>query len=45
MKVAEVRIPGRMCGMTRLDIMRNEYTSGILSVTNIAGKVRDSRLR
>ncbi|KAL0879491.1 hypothetical protein ABMA27_003237 [Loxostege sticticalis] len=43
--VAEMKMLRWMCGVTRLDKIRNEYVRGSLSVRDIADKLQENRLR
>ncbi|KAJ2943370.1 hypothetical protein O0L34_g12180 [Tuta absoluta] len=43
--VAEMKMLRWMCGVTRLDKIRNEYVRGSLGVRDIADKLQESRLR
>ena len=45
MKVAEMRMLRWMCGLTRLDMIRNEVIREIVGVASIEDKMRESRLR
>lgn len=44
MKVKEIGMLRQICGVTRMGIIKNEYIRS-LDVKNIAGKMRDNRLR
>lgn len=44
-QVAEMKMLRWMCGVTRLDKIRNEYVRGSLGVRDIADKLQESRLR
>ena len=44
-KVAEMRMLRRMCGLTRLDRIRNEVIRDLVSVVDIGENMRESRLR
>ncbi|XP_059047380.1 uncharacterized protein LOC131842831 [Achroia grisella] len=44
-RVAEMKMLRWMCGITRLDKIRNEYVRGSLAVRDIAEKMQESRLR
>lgn len=44
-QVAEMKMLRWMCGVTRLDKIRNEYVRGSLGVRDIADKIQESRLR
>nr|XP_053619323.1 uncharacterized protein LOC128680302 [Plodia interpunctella] len=43
--VAEMRMLRWMCGVTRMDKIRNEYARGNLKVAPIIGKLESNRLR
>ena len=43
--VAEMRMLRRMCGVTKLDIIRNERIRGTTKVGEISKKVQESRLK
>jgi len=45
MKVAEIRIIHWVCGLTRLDKIRNEVIRGKIGVASIKDKMREARLR
>lgn len=45
MKVAKMKMPCWMSGVTRLDKVRNEYIIGYLGVQNIARKTKGNKLR
>lgn len=42
LKVAEIRMLKWMCGVIKLDRIRNKYIRGNLCVANIAGKMREN---
>ncbi|XP_013178320.1 PREDICTED: uncharacterized protein LOC106125595 [Papilio xuthus] len=44
-QVAEMKILRWMCGVSRLDKIRNEFVRGSLGVRDIADKMQESRLR
>ncbi|XP_046976347.1 uncharacterized protein LOC124542443 [Vanessa cardui] len=44
-QVAEMKMLRWMCGVTRLDKIRNEYVRGSMGVRDIADKMQESRLR
>ncbi|XP_045538549.1 uncharacterized protein LOC123722089 [Papilio machaon] len=44
-QVAEMKMLRWMCGVTRLDKIRNEFVRGSLGVRDIADKMQESRLR
>nr|XP_049693490.1 uncharacterized protein LOC126054017 [Helicoverpa armigera] len=44
-QVAEMKMLRWMCGVTRLDRIRNEYVRGSLGVRDVADKLQESRLR
>lgn len=41
MEITKMKIFKWMCGMTRVDKIRNEYIRGSLDTRNIAGKMRE----
>lgn len=45
MKVAKMIMLRWMHGVTKMDKTRNDYIRGSLGLTNIAGKIRENRLR
>lgn len=45
MKATEMRTLKWMCGMTKLDKIKNKYITESLRVTNVAGKTNEYRLK